>query len=377
MYLVSLIEKIDSKYGAWIFYAALILFLISASWFWPSNIPDSVRFATKRLMFLAQVLCCFRISLLSWKYPKYVLICAVLIVLFYVSAHLSHQKLLLRTVLFVAASRDSDIKVILRIYLVVFLVILFVAPITWMMGWTGDIVKHKFDVVGHSWGFSNPNRFAFFMQMLMLLAILLLKIRRTLYVAIISWAAAAVIGWMTLSMTSVVVLLLFPVFYYCFKHHSLSPKVLVAIPVVLTILSIGLSIYYGPSTGDTTFESRFSIPHLIVEGQGISWLGQDYGSVSWYEAIKKGIEPLYMNNLYLNLIVSDGVIIALITLALYGYYLYRMGRLNNPQILSMAICLAIAGLMQLHPMNMMYDFLLLYFFQEPFVRKKTVEIETE
>lgn len=377
MYLVSLIEKIDSKYGAWIFYAALILFLISASWFWPSNIPDSVRFATKRLMFLAQVLCCFRICLLSWKYPKYVLICAVLIVLFYISSRISHQKMLLRTVLFVAASRDSDIKVSLRIFFAVFLVVLFAAPITWMMGWTGDLVKHKFDQVGHSWGFLNPNGFATFLQMLTLLTILLFKIRRTLYVAIISWAAAAVIGWMTLSMTSVVILLLFPVLYYWFKHHSLSPKVLVAIPVVLTILSIGLSIYYGPSTGDTTFESRFSIPHLIVEGQGISWLGQDYGSVSWYEAIKKGIEPLYMNNLYLNLIVSDGVIIALITLALYGYYLYRMGRLNNPQILSMAICLAIAGLMQLHPMNMMYDFLLLYFFQEPFVRKKTVEIETE
>ncbi len=375
--MVSWIEKVDNKYGVWLLYAALILFLISSSWFWPSNIPRSFYFITKRLIILAQVFCCLRICLLSWKYPRYVFLCIILIILFWVSSHLSHQNLLFRTLLFVAASRDSNIKVILRIYLAIFLVILFVAPISWIMGLTGDLVKHKFDQVGHSWGFLNPNRFAFFMQMLMLLAILLFKIRRTLYVAIISWVAAAVIGWMTLSMTSVVILLLFPVFYYWLKHHSLSPKVLAAIPVVLTLLSIGLSIYYGPSTGDTTFESRFSIPHLIVEGQGISWLGQDYGSVSWYEAIKKDIEPLYMNNFYLNIFVSDGVIIALITLALYGYYLYRMGRLNNPQILSMAICLAIAGLMQLHTMNIMYDFLLLYFFQEPFVRKKTVEIETK
>lgn len=375
--LKSFIEIVDRKYGTWVFYAALVLMLTSTSWFWLDEIPSEIRWLSKRFLQLGQTLCCLRIALLSWKYPRYVIICAVIIGLVYFSYLLSHANMLVKTVMLVAASRDADIKMILRIYLVIFLSMLFLGPMTLLLDWTADIVKHKYNLVGHSYGFYNPNRYAYLMQMLILLLILVLRIRRCLWVSIICWISAVVVGWMTLSVTSIVVLLFFPLVYYWLKHHTIPLHWLALLPCLLTVLSVGLSIYFGPSTGETTFESRFSIPYLLFERHGLSWLGQDCDIVTWEKAFREGVEPIYINNLYLSLFMKNGVIVAFLILALYGLYLYRMGRLRNPLLLSMALCLAISGLMQLFPLNIMLDFLLLYFFQEPFVRNKVVNDDGE
>ena len=273
--------------------------------------------------------------------------------------------MLLNTALAIAASRDANMKTTLRIYLFVFLILLLVIPFTCSMGWTGDIIKHKFGLTGHSWGFLNPNRYAFFMQMLVFLVFLNLRIRKTWVFWVGSYVAAAVIGWMTLSTTSVIVLLLFPPLYYCLKRWSYSPILFASFPLFLTLLSVGLSWYYGPSTGDSTFESRYSIPHLIYEHQGVSLFGQDCGFITWRAALKKGVEPFYINNMYLDLIIRHGVITALTVLVFYSHYIYRMGRMNNPQILAMTICLALSGLMQQFPLYIALNFLLLYFFHQP------------
>ena len=366
-----IIGKLDKKFGVWLFYTALVLFILSYSWIWPINTPFNYYYVTKKIMLVAQILCFIRIGLLYWKNPRYLLICTVIILLFYFSSRLSHGKeilAILNTAMVISASKDVNIKTILRVYLALYLIILFIVPITYVMGWSADIVKHKYELVGHSWGFFNPNLYAFLMQMLFFMVIIYLHVKKTMIIWAISWITAALIGWMTLSLTTVIILLFFPLLYYYFKYHSVPAIWLALSPLLLTLLSIGLSIYFGSSTGNTTFESRFSIPNLIYEKYGLSWLGQDCGIVSWWSAIRKGHEALYMNNLFLNLIIRYGVIIALITFVLYGHYLYRMVRMNNPIILAMVICLVVSGLMQMYSLYLALNFLLLYYFQEPYKR---------
>ena len=360
-----IIEKLDRKYGTWMFYTALVLFLVSYSWYWCSKTPSLILAITKYSTIFAQIICCIRLGLLSWKYPKYVLLCTLIIALLYLSSHLSHSTMLLNTAMFIAASRDEDINRIVSVFLVVYLIVLIVVPATYVLGWTGDIVKHKCGLVGHSWGFINPNRFAFIVQMLIFMVFLYFRIRKTWIVWLISYSSAAVIGLITLSMTSVVILLLFPLIYYFLKKHTFPVVLYALIPLFLTVFSVGLSIYFGPSTGITTFESRFSIPYMMLDNHGLSFLGQDCGFIPSWEAIRKGIDALYMNNTYLDLPVRHGLITALVTLAFYCHYLYRMGRLNNPQILAMTICLAISGLMQLFHFYIALNFLLLYYFHQP------------
>ena len=364
-----IIEKLNRKYGAWLFYTALVLFLVSFSWFWISDVPRQILRIRELLVTVSQVLFLLRIGLLSWKYRGFVLLCAVILFLFYLSSHLSHSSIIKNTALVIAASRDEDKKKVLRIYLLAFLLVLMTAPITCAMGWTGDITKHKYELTGHSWGFFNPNRLAYFLQMFVFLGFVYLRIKKTWVVWAISYTAAAVIGWTTLSMTSVAIMLLFPPLYYFLKHHSISPVWFAFIPVFLTLLSLAFSLYFGPSTGDTTFESRFSIPYQIFKQQDISLLGQDCGIISWVDAIKKNIDPYYMNNMFLDLIIRHGVITTLITIAFYSHFLYRMGRINHPQILAMSTCLAFSGLMQLFPLYIALNFLLLYYFHQPFPLK--------
>ena len=69
--------------------------------------------------------------------------------------------------------------------------------------------------------------------------------------------------------------------------------------------------------------------------------------------------------MYLDLVIRHGIITALIVLVFYSHYIYRMGRMNNPQILAMTICLALSGLMQQFPLYIALNFLLLYFFHPP------------
>ena len=370
MNLLSIFEKLDRKYGTLLFYTGLFLLLVSFLWYWNSRIPFHILLVKDLLVPVSQVLLLVRIALLGMKYPKYVCLCAVVIIVFYLSSYLNHGLYLLNLALVVAASRDADMKTILGIYLTVFLAVLFVVPVTCAMGWTGDIVKHKYGLVGHSWGFLNPNRLAFLLQMFVFLVLLYLRVRKTWIVLVVSYAAAAVIGWMTLSMTSVVVLLLFPLLYYWLKHHTVPPIWFALIPLFLTLLSIGFSMYFGPSTGDTTFESRFSIPYQIYDNQSLSVFGQDCNFVTWKEAIKKGIDPFYMNNLFLDLIVRHGLIPAFVTLVFYSRYMYRMGQLNNPQVLAMSIGVTLSGMMQLFPLFIALDFLLLYYFHQPYPQKR-------
>ena len=365
MNFLYIIEKLDRKYGTWLFYTALFLFLVSFSWFWNSHIPTPIIQLRILLVYLYQVIFLVRIGLLCWKYPRYVFLCAAIITILYLSSHLSKSSMILNTALVIAASRDVNMKTTLRIYLIIFLILLLVTPFTCSMGWTGDIIKHKFGLTGHSWGFFNPNRYAFFLQMIVFLVFLCFRTRKTWVLWVGSYVAAAVIGLVTLSTTSVIVLLLFPPLYYCLKQRFYPPVLFASIPLFLTLLSVGLSWYYGPSTGDTTFESRYSIPHLVYEHQGFSLFGQDCGFITWREALKKSVEPFYINNMYLDLIIRHGVVTALIVFVFYSHYIYRMGRMDNPQILAMTICLALSGLMQQFPLYIALNFLLLYFFHPP------------
>lgn len=360
-----MIEILDRKYGTWLFCTALVLFLVSFSWFGYSGKLSNLSHYIGYLEIIARIICCVRIGLLCWKYPRYVLFCALILFILYLSSHLSRSSFLLHSAMVVAASKDEDINKILKIFLTIYLFLLFVFPILYVMGWTEDVVKHKCEFVGHSYGFLNPNRLAFLMQMLVFLVILFFRIRRTWIVWLISYCAALLIGWLTLSMTSVIILLLFPLIYYCIKNHPFPTIWFALIPLILTLLSIVFSLYFGPSTGSSTFESRFSIPSLIWEDHGLSLLGQNCGFITAWDAIKRGVEAFYMNNAYLDLFIRHGVITALITLAFFSHYLYRMGRMNNPLSLAMAVCLAISGLMQLFFLYIVLDFLLLYYFQKP------------
>ena len=274
-------DRINDKYGAWLFYIGLFLMIVSYYWFSTSKEMPKDYFIFRNAIFnISKSLLILRTLLFASRYPRYVLLCIAIYLILKLSAYLCGWNVITTSFIIIAASKDTDIKQSLRIYLIAFVLVLLAAPISWSIGWTGEVVKHKYGLIGHSFGFSNPNTLAALIQMLAVLALCFWNVHKTSVIWIICWATATLVGLLTLGITSVFILLLTPVIYYFVKQHPVPAWSLVFLPWFCLLASFILSCYYGPSYGETTFESRFSIPALVYQNHGLSLFGQDYGFTS-------------------------------------------------------------------------------------------------
>lgn len=367
-------DRINDKYGAWLFYIGLFLMIVSYYWFSTSEeMPKDYFILRKAIFNISKSLLILRTLLFVRRYPRYVLLCIAIYPILKLSAYLCGWNVLTTSFIIIAASKDTDIKQSLRIYLIAFVLVLLAAPISWNIGWTGEVVKHKYGLVGHSFGFSNPNALAALVQMLALLALCIWNVHKTSGIWITCWTTALFVGILTLSMTSVVILLLAPVLYYFIKKHPVPAWSLTLLPWLFLLASIILSCYYGPSYGETTFESRFSIPALVYQDYGLSLFGQDYGFTSVAKALKTGTHPLCVDNAYMHLVLCDGIVVALLVNVFFSLLLYRIGKISQPLLIAFAILIALSGMMELVMLSSVFNFLLLYYFHSSPPPSSTVQ----
>ena len=356
-------DRINDKYGAWLFYIGLFLLIVCRYWFLPNKEMPNAYFSLHILFkHVGRLLIICRLLLFSRKYPLYVLFCIVIGTLFLYSFRTNSSSILIYSFFIIAASKDTDNKVILKLFLLSFLIVFCTALMSWNFGWTSDIVKHKFDLVGHSWGFTNPNTLAFLLLMSTLLVLQHWNIKQTKVIWMSCWATAILLFFCTLSLTSVIVLLLIPLFEYIQKLYRIPAWSLALFPSVCLLASILLSFYYGPSYGSTTFESRFSIPALVFQNYGLSLFGQKYGYVSFFSAWVTGEHPLCVDNLYMHLFLCNGIIIALLVIIFLSHLLYLIGNCGHPLLVSSAIGITISGMMETIPIDVITNFMLLYYF---------------
>ena len=356
-------DKFNDKYGEWVFYLGLFLMIVSFNWLTVNHeMPEEYYFLRIWLFRSGVLLLVVRTLLFFHKYPLLVLCFLILLPIFKYSYSLSGWNVILCSFVIIAASKDADIKIILRIYLSAFLLILLTTLITWKIGWTGEVVKHRFGFVGHSYGFSNPNILSCLLQMLTIAVLHYWSIKKTSVIWISCWASALLIVLLTWCLTSFVVLLLIPIFYFLLKRYSIPSWSLALLPWVFFVISILLSCYYGPSYGSTSFESRFSIPALVYQNHGLSLWGQDYGFVGWGRSWQTGEQSLSVDNVYMHLVLCDGVMIALFVFFFLSHFLYRVGNTKHPLLISCAIALTLSGMMEGLMLNAIFNFMLVYYF---------------
>ena len=369
-------DKYNDKYGVWVFYLGLFLMIVSRYWFAVDEEAPRAYFRLRRVLLnTGQLLLFARTLLLLRKYPLYVLCCIVMLPIIMHSSSLSGWKLLLYSFLIIVASRDANIKITLRVFLVAFSLILITGIICFSVGWFSDITKHRLGIVPHSYGFTSPNTLAFLILLFILLILHYWNVQKTIVIWITCWTTAIFVGILTLGFTSVFILLLIPVLYYCLKSNSIPSWCLALLPWCCLLVSILLSCYYGPSYGETTFESRFSIPALVYQNHGLSFFGQDYGYVSFQKAWRTGAHPLCVDNAFMHLVLCDGLVIALFVFIFLSHYLYKVGNLRHPLLVSSAVGLILSGLMENIALDAMSNFLLLYYFLQYTPPTKPVQEE--
>lgn len=355
-------QLLSDQIGPYLFYMAMVLAFISPEWFCNTNVPQSLLDAWPIVPQSVRALCGIRLLLLASRHPRYVAACAVALVLLVVSFKMCGDKLPFMTALLVFSSRDTDYRRIVSIGFVALLTICVIAVVSYAAGITGDLVKHRFGLIGHSWGIGNPNTLAIIMGLTTVQALFLAKVRDWRKVCLVCTLMAVLAASLTLGMTMVVVLLLLPWVYYAMQRFSLPQWLCYGLPWLGLAVSILLMFYYGSSSGETTFESRFSMAAMVYERNGISMFGQDYGPVSWMQAQQTGEEPFYLDNMYLSLLVYYGVIPMAIMLGLMGFGLSRLARYGNRLLLSMFLTLLVASLMEAIMLRATMNFMLFFAF---------------
>lgn len=348
---------------AWLFYAGLFLFLIADKWYATSVLtPEWVRPAIRICNYVGQGLLGLRLLTLAPRYPRYVIGCLCLLAVLRFSYIISDPRTpnVFQIALVVAASREADIRTALKVYLAFLLFWLIACPLNFAAGYAGNVIKHIGQFAGKSLGFVNPNYLAIFTMTAVFLGLYLRRERRVAPVWIVCWAVAALVFVITLSRTSTFLLLAMPVLYWAFvKSNVPRPALMAALPAVCLVLSVTLACIYGPGYGEDTFESRFSIPAMAFGREGLSAFGQYCGLAGWF----RGKYPYNLNidNSYLSLFVSGGVVTGTLAVAFLSHLLYLIGRKGDKLLSAVACCIVLSGVMEQIPFDMRLTFLpLLY-----------------
>lgn len=361
--ILKFLEILNQKYGTLLFYTGLVLLILDIHWFWIDDMPKSLVSLARFTLILPVYLFSLRLLLLAPKYPCYFIGCLIILFVLGISHLNSNSSYLYLTGFAIAASRDSNYTIVLRSYLIVFLVILLAIPIFHSLGWTEDIVKHSMGLVGHSWGLYNPNRLGGFLTYLLFLFFLVKDRTSTKQILFFCLVGAIIIMLSTMSITSTLLLVLFPLLLQINQRYIINSRCWLFLPTLCFALSVGLALFFGLPEEESTFASRFSIPYLFYKQDGLSWFGQVLSShVSWRESFATGKSALYINNMYLRVILQQGILAWLIFLGFLSAISYRVGCYGSPILKAITLCTLLYGIMQSFPLYIRFDYLLLSFF---------------
>lgn len=364
MLLLQKLEALNQRFGVWLFYAGLVFFFLSYRWFWQTDAsPIIIKGIQHHCLTLGIYFCVIRIVLFLRKYPIYTILSLLLIASFHwLSHHVTHNYIIFWTLTLILAARDSDVKIALKIYIAILTTILVTNSILYWAGWSADIKERTQFLNGHSWGLSNPNLLGIMLLTITFAALALWQPKKGRRIWAICIATAVIVELMTLCRTAAFAILAFPIIYFLLKRFSIKPIYWTITPIICLVISVGLAFYYGPSLGETTFESRFSIPHLFYLERGIEWFGQDTSFVTHNTSLTEGISFLCLDNAYLRIPLEYGIIPGTLVYVLLCYNIYRIAKHQSLFLFAMALCFLLIGFTENSSIKTIFNFTLLMSF---------------
>lgn len=353
--------KLNDRVGPWLFYMGFALLFLTLNYLWVTeDFPRGLNLFCYYASQCGRGILCLRLLLMVVQHPRYVIGCVTMgIALLFILAP-GEDYNLVSLLLVLAASRDSDIRVILRIFLIAFILHLVSALLFYKLGWSADIVRHRWGLTGHSYGTINPGILAQKIMLTVMLALVYFREKRCSVIGVTSFLGAICVIALSLRLSESIGLLLIPLLYLCFSHYKISSSWLVMLPWGCLLVSVVLAWWYGPGYGATTFDSRFSVPCLIYDRFGVGLFAQDCGLIGYKEAWSNGIEPLAFDNMYLRIFLHDGMMAGTGVMAFLSYLMYHIGKIRNPLLTTVATVFIIEGLMEELPVEVCKNFTLFY-----------------
>ncbi|MBO4826797.1 MAG: hypothetical protein J5506_06145 [Prevotella sp.] len=352
-------------YGPGLFYVGLSLVLLNVNYVWlRDSVPDALSQFRFFLSQIGKALLYLRLAFMFVRHPRFVF-CFALLRLFLVFTLAAGGDYFINILILVlAASRDTDIRVNLRIYFGAFIFFLLSSFLCYSFGWADDITRQRWSMTGHSYGMVNPAILSVVLLMLSIYIVLSVRVKERPVVALSVFCVfmSIFVFFLTLRLTETIVLLMIPVFYVAFLNRPSLSRWLPFVPVAFLLLSVLIAAHCPPGEDTTTFESRFSTARMVFERDGLTLFGQDCGIVSLRTAWKYNIPPFTIDNGYLRLFLRNGLLLGSFVMALWSFLFHRISKMCNPLLASIAVAMAIEGMMESWVFGVYYNFVLLFLF---------------
>lgn len=339
------ISEMADRFGTGLFHAGLVMMLLSYRMYeFSGPCPDSIYMYLWRAAF---VTLCLRTALLIPEKPRYAAVSLSIIAVSTVLFTISDNKEILTMAALVCSAQGVSRKDFLRTYIITVAVILVTAVPLFSCGIIADVGKHWHGWTGHSLGFSNPNALAMSIMTLTCAILCFKGPKDVLHLAAVTSTVAVLVGLLTLSRSTSILLLSLPLWYLLMMRHKPSPALFAALPVVGLLGSMLLALYFGPVEGDVSLVSRFSIPRLMVADYGLSAFGgTDF--------------PLPLDNHFLGSMLMHGLVPGTVLLLLYCGFHYKVANSGEPMLMAMSFVLFLMSFVEYAPMNLIFNFLFVY-----------------
>lgn len=340
------LKRWNATFGPYLFFLGLTLVIVSAEWW---GISGGIWKELKPLLNkVGIVLLLLRIGLAFPQHPKRSTLECLALGFLGISAHLANDKSLFLLAVAILASEGIVQRTLTRFYQVALGLILGTGLLGFATGIFWQVMKHRHALTGYSLGLNNPNMLALVLVLLVLATLWLQNIRRERTLFLVCIAAAVGIYALTLSLTLCLVLALVPVLYLLVCRLKPHPVLVAPLPWLALLLSLVLALCFGPGQGDITLESRFSIPYLIYNEYGLSWLGQNCH-------LKEA--ELALDNLYLRVFLVHGILPGLLLLTFLSALLYRVFQGKDYFLQTLLLCLIPLSFMEVAFLNVCRCFL--------------------
>ncbi len=294
------------------------------------------------------------------KHPKrYIIYYAIIAFFLLISSIFARDVILLKGLIIVIASKNIEIKKIIKNYLIVITLFTFLIAMLCLLNKIPDVTEVRWTTgnIRYSLGFSHPNRLGYILFLFSMARlysqyskygirdIIFNILMLTISVYISNSKSVAVL--IAIVLTIELYFILFP------KRNTLWIKELCKMILILApLLSWFTTIIYNANNGvylaiNEFFTGRLYLANTAYKKYGFSILGQRIDSILALEASRAGMQVLAIDNFYTYITIHFGIIIIFIIIIAFAMFVKKaISNTNNDILLLWLFLIIIYGMFE-------------------------------
>lgn len=366
--------SLEKKYINIIFYISFSMILILQMFLSASSLKYiNIISPLSNLKYLFLLFLIIRIFFISYKVKHFFLFIFIgsLLAVSYIK---SGSTTLLISYILIISAKDIDFTKLLKVFISVlsvssiFIILLSQANIIENL----QIIRQDTGDLRYALGFGHPNTLGL-VVLLVCMSWMYIRFDNLNFIDYISWALLALlIDQVVDSRTSLYMILLllfltiiFKMFGNVIMKFNISKLLLILMFPLFSLLSIWFTVQYDRTNPlfvliNQLVSGRIRLANYFYNEYGFSLFGQKITLIGTIESLYiPGASPQLLDNVYLQLIIRFGFISLLIFCGCYIFLINKCIKEKNIALIICIILMAIYGLTEVYPINVIYNFTLI------------------